>query len=211
MNARRAVLAAAALAALLLAGGAVYLRLAGPAAALRAAGGREVFREAASVNGLDGTLRVYSMPPAAPDARPVFSRPASGAWCAFVPGGAPGAPAAALLFEARGADAVRAGAPQPWPVSGVPQPDGLEPSFAAALAGGGTAAAAGTAAGSPAAAAAALRAALEAGGWTAASPGADAASAALYRRRGAVALAFAAAREDGSTGWLLLRSDRALP
>ena len=72
MKLRRIALAAAAAAALALAGGAVYLKLAGPGARLRAAGGREVFREAATVNGLAGTLRVYAMPPAPDGAHPAL-------------------------------------------------------------------------------------------------------------------------------------------
>ncbi len=213
MRARRAALAAAAAAALLLAGGAVYLRLSGPDARLRAAGGREIFREAASVNGLSGTLRVYALPPAADGAEPVFGPAGPGAWIARIPGAEPGAPAAALLFEAPGAGRGRAapGGATPWPVRDVPPPDGLEPSFAATLDSGGTAAAAGSAGEPPAAAAARLRAALRAGGWTAATPGADAASSFLFRRGDAVAFGCAAARADGTTGWLLLRSRRALP
>lgn len=211
MKIRRIALAATAAAALALAGGAVYLKLAGPAARLRAAGGREVFREAATVNGLAGMLRVYAMPPAPDGARPSFGALGGGTWCARVPGAEPGAPSAALLFEASGAGSPAARGAQPWPVRDVPPPDGLEPAFAATLGGGATAAASGSFGGAPEAAAALLRAALRAGGWTAATPGADAASAFLFRRGGAVALGCAARRADGSTGWLLLRSDRALP
>ena len=212
MKPRRLALAAAALAALLLAGGAVYLKLggAGPAARLRAAGGREVFREAATANGLAGTIRVFALPPAPDGAQPAFGPAGAGAWCARIPGAEPGAPSAALLFEAEGAGRTASGV-QPWPISDIPPPDGLEPSFAATLAGSGTAAAVGSFGGAPIAAAAHLRAALAAGGWTPATPGAAAATSFFFRRGGAVAFGSAATRADGSTGWLILRAPRALP
>ena len=210
MTGRRFALAAAAAAALALAGGAVYLKLDGPAGRLRAAGGRELFREDAVVNGVAGTLRVFSLPSGPAGAEPASGPLGSGAWCVRVPGARPGAPAAALLFEAPGAGRPAPGA-RPWPVRGVPPPDGLEPSFAATLAGGATAAAAGVCGDSPDSAAARLRVALLAGGWAEATPGADAARSFFFRRGGAVAFGCAVARADGATGWLLLRSDRALP
>lgn len=210
MTIRRAALAAAAAAALALAGGAVYLKLDGPAGRLRAAGGRERFREDAVVNGVAGTLRVFSLPAGPAGAEPASGPLGSGAWCVRVPGARPGDPAAALLFEAPGAGRSAPGA-RPWPVRGVPPPEGLETSFAAALAGGATETAAGVCEDPPEAVAARLRAALRAGGWTAASPGADAARSFFFRRDGSAAFGCASARADGSTGWLLLRSDRALP
>lgn len=210
MTGRRFALAAAAAAALALAGGAVYLKLDGPAGRLRAAGARELYRTAAEANGAAGTLRVFSLPSAPAGAEPVFGAVGADAWCVRVPGSRPGAPAAALLFEAPGAGLPVPG-PRPWPVRGVPPPEGLEPSFAATLAGGATAAAAGVCPDAPGVAAARLRLALLAGGWTPATPGADGSRSFFFRRGGSVAFACASARADGSTGWLLLRSDRALP
>ncbi len=156
-------------------------------------GAERVLRRRALVNGTEGELSVWKSPDSAEGE-------------------------AAICFSSDSPASSQVSSRARWNVPDVPEPAGLVVSFDAVMSSAssdssGVSGAAGTkicsggaAAGqSPEAVLFALRSALEAGGWTEAEPAGGVDGLSIWRKRDAIALAWAGVDSHGDALWLLLR------